>query len=135
MNTMAMGNPTFPLLGRVFIGALFITAGVRKAMTIAATAGYLAKLGFPAAEAMAYLAVLIEIGGGLLLIIGWQTRLVAWLLAIFVLIATGAAHRFWEFDAGQYNNQLNHFLKNLAIVGGLLMFATFGPGTASVDKR
>ena len=135
MNTMAMGGPTFPLLARVLIGALFVTAGVRKVMTIAATAGYLAKLGFPGGEAAAWLAAVIEIGGGLLLIIGWQTRLMAWLLAVFTIVATFAAHRFWEFDAAQVNNQLNHFLKNLAIVGGLLMVASHGPGSASVDKR
>jgi putative oxidoreductase len=46
-----------------------------------------------------------------------------------------AAHRFWEFDAAQYANQMNHFMKNLAIIGGLLFVATFGPGSASVDKR
>jgi putative oxidoreductase len=135
MNTMAMGNPTFPLLARILIGALFLTAGVRKAMTIAATAGYFAKLGLPGGEAMAWLAVIVEVGGGLLLIIGWQTRWVAWLLAIFVAVATGLAHRFWEFsEPGQYNNQLNSFLKNIAVIGGLLMFITHGPGSASVDR-
>jgi len=70
-------NPTFPLLARILIGALFVTAGIRKVMFLAGTAGYLAKLGFPAAEVVAWLAVVIEIGGGLLLIVGWQTRMVA----------------------------------------------------------
>jgi putative oxidoreductase len=135
MNTMTMQNPVLPLLGRILIGALFVTAGVRKAMAIAATAGYFAKLGVPAAEIMAWVVVFIEVGGGLALILGWQTRLVAWLLAIFVGVATGLAHRFWEFDAAQYNAQLNNFLKNAAIIGGLLMYATYGPGSASVDKR
>ena len=83
---------------------------------------------------MTYLAIAIEIGGALLLIIGWRTRWAAWLLALFVLVAAFAAHRFWEYDQAQMNNQLNHFLKNLAIIGGLLMVATFGPGRASVDK-
>jgi putative oxidoreductase len=135
MNTMTAQNPMLPLLARVLIGALFVTAGVRKAMTIAATAGYFAKLGLPGGEAAAWLAVLIEVGGGLLLIIGWRTRWVAWLLAIFTVVATGLAHRFWEFDAAQYNAQLNNFLKNGAILGALLMFATHGAGSASVDKR
>jgi putative oxidoreductase len=136
MNTMTAQNPMLPLLSRVLIGALFVVAGSRKAMAIAATAGYFAKLGFPAPEAMAYLAVLIEVGGGIALIIGWQTRWIAWLLAAFVVIATGMAHRFWEFaDPAQYGAQLNNFLKNAAIIGGLLLFATFGPGSASVDKR
>jgi putative oxidoreductase len=136
MNTMTMQNPMLPLLGRVLIGALFVVAGARKLMGIAGTAAYFAKLGFPAPEVMAYLAILIEIGGGLLFIIGWRTRLVAWLLVVFTVIATGMAHRFWEFtDPGQYNAQLNNFLKNIAVIGGLLMYATFGPGSASVDKR
>jgi len=135
MNTMTMQNPMLPLLGRILIGALFVTAGVRKAMAIAATTGYFAKLGVPAPEIMAWVVVLIEVGGGLALILGWQTRLMAWVLAIFVAVATGLAHRFWEFDAAQYNAQLNNFLKNGAVIGGLLMFATYGPGSASVDKR
>jgi putative oxidoreductase len=130
-----MNVTLLPLLGRILIGLLFVVAGLRKAMTIAATAGYFAKLGMPAAEAMAYLAVLVEVGGGLLLIIGWQTRWISWLLAVFVAIATGLAHRFWEFPEAQYNNQLNAFLKNLAIIGGLLMYAVHGPGGASVDRR
>jgi putative oxidoreductase len=132
---MTMPNPLFPLLARVLIGALFLTAGIRKVLFLAGTTGYLTKLGFPAAEVMTWVAIVIEIGGGLALIAGWQTRLMAWLLAIFVVIATGMAHRFWEFDAAQYNAQLNNFLKNIAIIGGLLMFATYGPGSASVDKR
>ena len=136
MNTAVMQGPLLPLLGRVLIGALFLTAGIRKLMTVAATAGYMAKLGFPAPEAMAYLAILIEVGGGLLLIIGFKTRWVAWLLVLFTLIATFMAHRFWEFsDPGQYNGQLNNFLKNMAVMGGLLMYAVNGPGSASVDKR
>jgi putative oxidoreductase len=136
MNTMTMQNPMLPLLGRVLIGALFVTAGARKLMGVAGAAAYFAKLGFPAPEVMAYLAILIEIGGGLLLIIGWRTRWVAWLLVVFVVIATGMAHRFWEFtDPGQYNAQLNNFLKNIAVIGGLLMYATYGAGSASVDKR
>ena len=78
--------------------------------------------------------VIIELVGSILLIIGWKTRQVAWLLMLFVIIATLMAHRFWEFDAAQMTNQLNHFLKNLAIVGGLLFVAAFGPGSASVEK-
>jgi putative oxidoreductase len=136
MNAVIAQNPIFPLLSRILIGLLFVVAGLRKVMAIAATAGYFAKLGFPAPEAMAYLSVLIEIGGGLLLIIGFRTRVIAWLLVAFVVIATGMAHRFWEFaDAAQYGAQLNNFMKNLAIIGGLLMVVTFGPGSASVDKR
>jgi putative oxidoreductase len=123
------------LLARLFLAALFLVAGIRKLLGVAASAGYLAKLGFPMPEVMVWVAIVIEIGGALLLILGWQTRRVAWLLILFVAIATAMAHRFWEFDAAQYNNQLNHFLKNLAVIGGFLFVAVFGPGTISVDER
>ena len=123
------------LVGRVLIGALFIVAGFRKIMMFAGSVGYFTKLGFPAAEAMTVLSIVIEIGGGALLMLGWQTRRVAWLMIAFVAIATFMAHRFWEFDATQYANQLNHFLKNVAIVGGLLYVAVLGAGALSVEGR
>jgi putative oxidoreductase len=128
-------NPMLPLLSRILIGALFLVAGTRKFMFFAGSAGYFAKLGFPAPEVMTWVSITIEILGGLLLIIGWRTRIVAWVLVIFVAVATAMAHRFWEFPEAQFNNQLNHFLKNIAIIGGLLMVTAFGPGTASVDKN
>lgn len=56
-------------------------------------------------------------------------------MILFTAIATLMAHRFWEFDAAQYANQMNHFLKNAAIMGGMLYIAVFGPGSISVDER
>ena len=123
------------LLARILLAAVFLVAGIRKLLAVAASTGYLTKLGFPMPEVMVWVAIVIEIGGSLLLILGWQTRRVAWLLILFVAIATAMAHRFWEFDAAQYANQMNHFLKNLALIGGLLYVAAFGPGTVSVDER
>ena len=129
-----MNATMMTLVGRWLLAALFLVAGIRKAMAVAGTAGYFAKLGFPAAEAMAWLAIVIEIGGALMLIIGWKARWAAVLLAIFTVVATLMAHRFWQFDAAQYGNQLNHFLKNFAIVGGLAFIWAYGPGRASVDR-
>ena len=124
------------LVGRILLALLFLVAGSRKLMAVAGSAGYLAKLGFPMPEVMVWVAIAIELGGAILLIVGWQTRWVAWLLALFTLIATFAAHRFWDIiDAGQYANQMNHFLKNLAIVGGMVILAATGPGPLSVDGR
>ena len=121
------------LVSRLLIGALFLVAGVRKLMGIAGTAGYFTKLGFPAADVLVWVAIAIELGGGALLVLGWQTRRVAWLLIAFTAIATFMAHRFWQMDAAQYANQLNHFLKNAAIVGGLLYVVVFGAGAVSLD--
>ena len=117
------------------IAAMFLVLGIRKVIYFTGTAAFFAKLGFPAPEAMVALAIVIEIGGAILLIVGWRTRWVAWFLVAFVVIATATAHRFWEFDAAQYGNQLNHFFKNVAILGGLLLLAGFGPGSRSLDKR
>ena len=123
------------LIGRILIGILFLVAGVMKAMNIAGTTAYMTRLGFPAPELMAYLSTVIELASGVLLIIGWQTRRVAWLLVVYLAIATGMAHRFWEYEQAQRGNQINHFLKNLALIGAMLFVAVSGPGSSSVDKH
>jgi putative oxidoreductase len=132
-------NPTAQsqmlLIGRILLGLLFLVAGIRKVLFFSGSVGYFTKLGFPAPEAMAVLAILIELGGAAALILGWQTRRISWLLVLFVIIATVMAHRFWEFDAAQYANQMNHFLKNVAIIGGLLYVAVLGAGKLSLDER
>ncbi len=127
MNTTATTtyNPVVPLVGRILMAAIFLIAGAGKAMKFAGTVAYFTKLAFPAPEVTTVIAIVVELGGAILLIVGWRTRWVVWLLALFVLIATFAAHRFWEFDAAQHANQMNHFLKNLAIIGGMSYVATF----------
>ena len=129
-----MNTALLPLTGRLLIAALFLVAGIRKVMMFSMSVGYFTKLGFPMPEVMTVIAIAIEIGGALALIVGWKTRGAALLLALFTVIATFMAHRFWEFDAAQQANQLNHFLKNAAIVGGLLFVAASGPGRLSLGK-
>src|ERR1051326_3268602 len=124
-----------PLLGRILIAALFLVAGVHKIEIFGQQVGYFTRLGFPAAEVFTVIAIAIEIGGAALLIAGWRARQVAWLMILFTLVATFMAHRFWEFEPAFRANQMNHFLKNFAIIGGLLFLAAFGPGPASADKR
>jgi putative oxidoreductase len=128
-------NHSAMLVGRILLALIFLVAGYRKLMAVAGSAGYFAKLGFPMPEVMVWVAIAIELGGAILLIVGWKTRWVAWLLALFTLVAAFAAHRFWEVDAAQYANQMNHFLKNIAIVGGFIILAATGPGALSVDGR
>ena len=124
------------LVGRILLASLFLVAGIRKLMAPAASAGYFAKLGFPMTDVLVWVVIAVEIGGALLLILGWKTRWAAYALAIFTVIATCAAHRFWEFsDAAQYAAQLNNFLKNLAVIGGMLILAATGPGPNSMDGR
>src|SRR5262245_52834388 len=127
-----MNQGTTLLVGRALMSAVFLVAGVRKIMIWGPQVAYFTKLGFPAPEFFTVLAIVIEIGAGLALLTGWQTKWAAWLLALFVLIATFMAHRFWEFPAEAQPNQMNHFLKNMAIIGGLAFVASFGPGPLAV---
>ena len=123
------------LIGRILIASVFLVAGARQLMYFAGSVGYFGKLGFPVPEATAWLSVAIHVVCGLMLVAGWKTRVASWLLVVLVVIATAMAHRFWLADAAQYGNQLNHFLKNLAIIGGLLYVIAFGAGAMSVDGR
>jgi len=90
-----MNNPAIPLLSRILLAALFIYAGIGKVTSVAGTAGYFAKIGLPGGEALVWLVILVEIVGGVLIVIGWQTRWVAWGMAIFTVASAVAGHKFW----------------------------------------
>jgi putative oxidoreductase len=123
-------NHAVMFVGRILIAALFLMAGIGKLTAVAGTTSYFAKLGLPAPQVMVWLTIAVEIGGAVLLILGWKTRPAAWLLAAFTLVASFLGHPFWD-DA----SQMDAFLKNLAIVGGLLFVAAVGPGALSLDGR
>ncbi len=130
-----MNNTLVPLIGRILLSGLFLVSGYNKMMGVAGTAGYFGKLGLPMPEVLVWVVIAIEVLGGLLIVIGWQTRLVAWLLAIFTVGTAVLGHKFWGIDPAQFNNQFTQFLKNLAIAGGFLMLAAYGPGRLSADRR
>lgn len=123
------------LAGRVLMALLFVYFGYLKLKGFGGSVGYFTKWGLPAPQLMAALAVLFELGFGLLLLAGWKTRWMAWALALYVVVATAIAHRFWTYEAAQAFNQTSHFFKNVSIVGGLLYIAAMGPGRYSLDKR
>lgn len=127
-------NASVLLAGRVLMALLFAYFGYLKLMNFGGSVGYFTKWEFPMPQVAAVLAVIFELGGGLLLIIGWKTRWVAWGLLVYTVIATAVAHRFWTYEAAQAFNQTSHFFKNVSIIGGLLYIAGVGPGRLSVDK-
>lgn len=128
-------NPTVALVGRILLATIFIVAGVRKAMAFTFVSSVVMK-GFPMAEVFLAAAIALDIIGGLLLILGVQTRLVAPALAVYTLALGVIFHGFWGHWNGpppQFANELNHFLKNLAIAGGLLLLAAMPAGEE--DRR
>jgi putative oxidoreductase len=127
-------NP-FSLVGRILMALLFLPAGISKISGFAGTAGYIASKGLPLPEVGAAIAIVIEIGASLALIVGWQTRWAAMLLAVFTLAAGVFFHNFWAVPADQVMVQQIMFFKNIAIIGGLLTLAAWGAGTFSLDAK
>jgi putative oxidoreductase len=125
------------LLGRVLMAAIFLNGGFHKLTGLEGFAGYLASHGVPVgAYPIAVLAACVEFFGALCVLLGLGTRYAAVLLALFTAVAALIAHRFWEIsDPAQYVNQMNHFMKNMTIVGGFLVLYAVGPGRLSVDRR
>jgi putative oxidoreductase len=115
------------LLARVLLSAIFIQAGFHKLMGPVSSMASIAKLGLPMPQAGWVVAVAVELGGGLLILLGFRVRLVALALAAFC-VATGLAAHYHPADAGQ----MIHFMKNLAIAGGFLQLAATGPGRFAI---
>jgi len=119
-----------PFVGRLLIGLPFAMSGLGKLAAYGQTTAMIAAAGLPFPPLAYVMAVTIELGGGLLLVAGYQVRHVAIVLALFS-IATAVS--FHSNFADQ--NQMIHFLKNVMMAGGLLQIAAFGAGAISLDNR
>jgi putative oxidoreductase len=113
-------------IGTAALGVLFFVSGVFKIMGFSGVAGWMASAGLPFAPVLLVITILIEVGGGLALITGIQTRWAALVLALFLIPATFTFHAFWSADAAHFQDQLTSFMKNLAIFGGMLLLIDRG---------
>ncbi len=123
------------LLGRLLIVALFLPAGLGKIAGFEGTLGYFASLGIPAPTFALAATIVIEVLGSVALLIGFQTRLVAGIMAIFTLVAAVTGHAYWAAPVDQAFIAQLLFFKNIAVMGGLLVLASAGAGGFSVDGR
>jgi len=124
------------LIGRLLMAALFLAVGIPKAMGGYVGFGkYLGSLGVPSPEIMSMVVTAIEVLVPIAIILGVFHRTSALVLIAFVIVATILAHRYWEFPAEQVANQRNHFLKNIALIGGLLFYYVSGPGAFALGGR
>lgn len=130
----AFQNP-LSLIGRLLLALLFIPAGISKISGFEGTVGYIASVGLPLPTLAAVGTIVLEIGAGLMLALGWKTRWAALALAAFTLLATVIFHNFWAMPADKAFVQQLMFFKNIAVVGGLLVVAAFGAGRLSLDGR
>ncbi|SCX74255.1 DoxX family protein [Variovorax sp. EL159] len=126
---------TLALIGRLMIAFLFIPAGIGKLMGFGGTVGYITSAGLPLPEVAAAVAIVIELGLGIALLLGFKTRWTAIVMAIFTVVTALFFHKYWSAPEAMKMMQQINFNKNIAIAGGLLALAAFGPGRFSIDKR
>jgi putative oxidoreductase len=107
--------------GRALAGLLFVVSGVNKIFAFSYVAGWMNSMGLPLAGLLLAGAIALEVGGGLALITGFQARWASLGLALFLVPVTLVFHGFWSAGAAEFQNQLNHFLKNVAILGAMLV--------------
>ena len=126
-----MSNNAVLLVSRIFLAALFLVSGFGILMGgPAGFGGYLGSLGVPAPVIFAWLVTILKIVASIAIIVGFQTRYAAYALAAFTIGAALIGHHNFADQ-----NELTQFLKDFAIAGGLLLVATYGPGSLSIDAR
>jgi putative oxidoreductase len=121
-------SPYGGTLGRILLAVIFVQAGFAKIGGYAGTQGYMEAMGVPGI--LLPLVILLEAGAGLALVVGWQTRIAALLLAAFTLLAAVLFHANFADQM-----QAIMFMKNVAIAGGLLLLAAHGGGALALDNR
>jgi putative oxidoreductase len=124
-----------PLVGRILIAFIFIFAGFGKVTGFEWTVGYIASKGLPMPQLAAIAAIIIELGGGIMLIVGWKARWAAAAMMVFTAMTALFFHDFWAVPADQAQNQMIHFMKNISMMGGLLYVVVYGSGPISVGSE
>lgn len=127
-------RPATALLGRVFLATIFLVSGVAKFFDLQSTISYAETAGLPWPEGLVPLAAVVEVLGGLSILFGVLARIGALALAGFLVLAALYFHDFWNLGGAERQAQMIHFLKNMAIFGGMLLLIAEGAGRYSVDR-
>jgi putative oxidoreductase len=123
-----------PLIGRILMSQIFILAGIIKVMNFSMMTGYVAAAHLPLPKVSLAIAAAIEILGGLAILTGFHTRFAAWIVFLFLIPTTLLFHNFWAMQGAERQDNIGHFQKNVAIMGGLLILAAYGAGRYSLDS-
>lgn len=126
-------NSVASLIGRILISVMFLWSGVGKIAAFSMMTGYAEAKGLPLPAVGIAAAAVIEILGGLAVLTGFQTKLASWALFVYLIPVTLLFHNFWAVRGADHVDAQIHFLKNVAIMGGLLILAASGAGGYSFD--
>lgn len=121
-------------LARVALAVLFLWSGFGKLVNVSGTAGYMKAQGMPMADVLVWVALLTELVAGAMLVLGYKARWAALALILFTAIATPVFHAYWAAPPGQVVMQQINFMKNIAIIGGLLAIFAHGSGRVALDR-
>jgi putative oxidoreductase len=124
-----------PLVGRILIAFIFLFAGFGKVTGFEGTVGYIASKGLPLPQLAAIAAIVVELGGSIMLIVGWNARLAATAMFVFTAMTAVFFHNFWAVPTDQAQDQMIHFMKNISMMGGLLFVVVHGSGPVSISKQ
>lgn len=124
-----------PAIGRLLLSAIFVMSGIHKLTAWQQTADQMQQEGMVAVEILLVGAIIFELGGGLSVLFGFKTWLGAFALIIFLIPTTLIFHDFWQYTGSAQQEQMIHFMKNLAIMGGLFALLGAGPGCCSIDRK
>jgi putative oxidoreductase len=133
MNTTL--NHVSTLAGRTLLALIFIVSGFGKITGFSATAGYMASKGMPMAEVLLVGTIAVEFLGGLMLLVGWKARWAALAIFLFIIPTTLIFHSPIGLTGQEAQNQIINVMKNLSIMGGMLMVFACGPGAWSLDRK
>jgi putative oxidoreductase len=123
------------LLARILLMVLFVLFGWNKLTDFSGTAAYMASEGLPFPMLAAAVVILMEFFVGLAIVLGFYTRPLALLLALYTLGTALIGHHYWTMAGAERMANAINFYKNVAIIGGLLLLCVTGPGRYSLDRR
>jgi putative oxidoreductase len=133
-NYLNKAEGLLPPAARILLAALFLWSGLGKITGWSNAEGYMTAMHMPMVPVFLALALVLELAGGLAVLVGFKTRIFALFLALYLVPTTLIFHRFWSATPDMALMQTINFMKNAAIMGGLLMTARFGAGEFSIDK-